>query len=478
MKNLFKKSIAVLIALVMLNSSFACFALDVNADAVSEHYGQFKNYVLLGDSVASGYRDETSDKDEAFNGANQETVYYRVPGSYGDVIAKSIIEDNTMTAFAAPGFRTIEIRYMLEDDFKDTDEYMFHPSQLKVVGDPGSQEHRTAFKNAVKNADLITLGVGGNDWGAYLGWVISDVLEQAELSEEYTKQIEELLKDTNIDGDVIEKLLEIANYVGALPSIVEALPKALEYGLSNFYKNWDIMIQDIYDLNPDVTLMVVGMSDNSYKGYYFSYDGVEGEKVPSSLGDLGDNEAIAGAVKVIVDFIMTVGNKPMIDGADKFGYTFVDVDGATYVDSHPDADGHVYIANKIIEALPMKNFPYTDIKHGQPHYDAVEFVYRKGIMTGTTDTTFSPNDVLTYEQLNDALNSIKGVDEKADENSMQVKVISFAFTLLGLSTGKGFSGFVKTIGLAMSVISDSNFAITRGITRAEAAEYLMTLVNI
>lgn len=474
MKNLLKKSIAVLLALMMLSSCFYCFALEVDFNAVNEHYGQFKNYVLLGDSVASGYRDEVSDNDEAFNGANQETVYYRVPGSYGDVIAKSIIEDNTMTAFAAPGFRTIEIRYMLEDDFKDTDEYMFHPSQLKVVGDPGSQEHRAAFKKAVKEADLITLGVGGNDWGAYLGWVITDVLEEAELSEETTKQIEELLNGANMDADTIEKLLEIANYAGAIPTIIDALPKALEYGLGNFYKNWDIMIGDIYELNPDVTLMVVGMSDNSYKGYYFSYNGVPGEKVPS---DLDDNEAIASVVKIIVDFIMSVGNKPMIDGADKFGYTFVDVNGATYVDSHPDADGHVYIANKIIEALPMKNFPYTDIRHGQPHYDAVEFVYRNGIMSGTSETTFSPDSYLTNGQLNEALNNINGTDNDISGTS-QVKAITLAFSILGCATGKGFSGFIKTVALSMSVISDCNFAITKSVTRAQAADYLMTLVNI
>ena len=42
----------------------------------------------------------------------------------------------------------------------------------------------------------------------------------------------------------------------------------------------------------------------------------------------------------------------MIEGAEKFGYTYVDTTGTTYVDSHPDAAGHIHIANKIIEALP------------------------------------------------------------------------------------------------------------------------------
>ena len=91
------------------------------------------------------------------------------------------------------------------------------------------------------------------------------------------------------------------------------------------------------------------MSDNSVKGKYFAYNGEEGEPIPT------DEVSQSEAVKMIVEFIMSVGNGPMIDGEEKFGYTYVDTTGATYVDSHPDADGHIYIANKIIEALPSAN---------------------------------------------------------------------------------------------------------------------------
>ena len=95
--------------------------------------------------------------------------------AYGDIIANAIIEDKSMVACAGPGFRTIEIRYMLEDDFDGTDPYMFHPAQMNAVGEPGSEEYRTAYKKAIAEADLITLGVGGNDWGAFLGWVVDEV---------------------------------------------------------------------------------------------------------------------------------------------------------------------------------------------------------------------------------------------------------------------------------------------------------------
>ena len=129
MKKIMKKSLAVILALVMISSTFiCCFATELNQEAADLHRGQYKNYLLLGDSVASGYRDQITEDDIQFNNANQESTYYRVPGAYGDVLTKAIIEDDTMISFAGPGFRTIEVRYMLEDDFTETDDYMFHPS--------------------------------------------------------------------------------------------------------------------------------------------------------------------------------------------------------------------------------------------------------------------------------------------------------------------------------------------------------------
>ena len=355
MKKFLESSLTVLLSLVIISSTFICSAAELNQDAVNEHRGQFKNYVLLGDSVASGYRDVICDEDDAYNKAYQETTYCRVPGSYADILTKAIIEDNTMTAFAGPGFRTIEIRYMLEDDFNETDEYMFHPAQLGAVGDAGSEEYRKAYQKAITEADLITLGVGGNDWGAYLGWVIADIFEKENVADKYMANLQEIIVNSSFDAEMVGDLVELAHVAGVLPELVSTLPSALSYGLGNFYKNWDIMIQDIYDLNPDVTLMVLGMSDNSVKGKYFGYNGEEGQPISTDAATQSD------AVKMIVDFIMTVGNTPMIEGAEKFGYIYVDTAGTTYVESHPDADGHVYIANKIIEALPEVTSPDDDV---------------------------------------------------------------------------------------------------------------------
>ncbi len=476
MKKVFKKALAVLLTLAVVSGSFVCFAAELNQDAVNLHYGQYENYVLLGDSVASGYRDQMSDNDREFNRANQETTYYRVPGSYADVIANAIVEDKSMTAFAAPGFRTIEIRYMLEDDFDGADDYLFHPSQLDAVGYAGSEEWRAAYKQAVADADLITLGVGGNDWGAYLTWVIADVLEKENVADQYVKMLQDFLANNELDLGDIEDLVEIAHLAGALPELLETIPATLEYGLSNFYKNWDIMIQDIYDLNPDVTLMVVGMSDNSLKGKHYDYNGVVGEPVNGE--DAGDAEADA-LTSTIIDFIMSVGNKPMIDGAEKFGYTYVDTDGTTYVDSHPDADGHVFIANKIIEALPDPDISkkFVDVKPGHKYYNDIEYALLNGIMSATSTTTFSPDDALTNGQLAQAMNAIYGTDDATDDTD-EASVIKVASAFLSSGMNKGFPGVFKAISLAITVLVDSEFDFGASVSRANAANYFKTFAEI
>ena len=476
MKKLFKKSLAVILALMMLSCSFSCLAaVELNQDAVAAHKGQYKNYVLLGDSVASGYRDAVTDRDQKFNSDNKESAFYRIEGSYADVIADAIIDDGSMTAMAGPGFRTIEIRYMLEDDYAAncTDEYLFYCSNIHVNGDP-VKVWRPQYKKAVAEADLITLGVGGNDWGQYILWYLTETLIQAGSYDEIVNSLKKLTDGSvELNLETVFKALEIiGNNSDAIAAIFSGLPAALEYGLSTFYENWDIMIEDIYAYNPDVTLMVVGMSDNGVKGKYFDYDGNVGGPVTGGIIGSTDN-AVA---KYIVEFIMTVGNTPMIEGAKKYGYTYVDTTGTTYVDSHPDADGHKFIANKIIEALPDREIAtkYDDVKPGHKYFGAIEYVLKNGIMTETSETTFSPDDALTSGQLNAALNAIKGTD-KSTSGSSKVNVAKFALAMLSGGASGGFAGIAKGMSLFFKIVMAHNYNVLETITRGEAANYLKAL---
>ena len=491
MKSLFKKSVALVLALIMLCGTFATAnAAELNEEAISKHYGQYKNYVLLGDSAASGYRDVMSDEDDVHNKMYNQSTYCRYPGSYSDIIANSIIEDKSMTALAAPGFRTIEMRYMLEDDFAAVcdDEYLFHPSQLYVYENqvceccglnmtPGSEHFRKQFKESIANADLITLGIGGNDWGAYLSWVITDLFERENIGDEFMAKVEDILANNETNLETVEKLVEIAHVAGALPALLTEIPSALNYGLENFYKNWDIMIQDIYDLNPDVTIAVVSMSDNSLKGNYYSYNGVEGAPVIAEGEEPSELETIA--MTTIVDFIMSVGNKPMIDGAEKFGYIYVDTAGTTYVDSHPDSEGHKFIANKIIEALPdpVISKQFDDVKPGNKYYNSVEYVVSKGIMSPVTETTFCPDKALTEGDLNKALNAIVGTEKNTDSTS-EVNIFKLAISFLTASFKKDFAGMFKGIAYSFGILADNIMKLGATVSRAEAAEYFKNFNEI
>ena len=215
------------------------------------------------------------------------------------------------------------------------------------------------------------------------------------------------------------------------------------------------MIEDIYRLNPDVTLMVVGMSDTGYTS----------EEKEETLKDQ--------AMHLISEAILSIGNKPMKDGAEKYGYTYVDITGATYIGGHPDANGHRFIANKIIEALPdpVISKQFDDVKPGHKYYSAVEYVVANGIMSPTTETTFSPDEALTAGDLNEAMNAIVGTDKDTEDTS-EVSIFKFAISLFTASFKKGVAGVFKGISLAFKIISDNTFNLGSTLTRGEAAEYL------
>ncbi len=486
----FKKVLAVVLTLVMLSSTFVVgfAAAELNQDAVAKHYGQYEKYVLLGDSAASGYRDQITENDERYNEAHMDSTYCRYTGSYADVLANAILtnQDN-MTALAAPGFRTIEMRYMLEDDFAATctDEYLFHPSHLYIYQNqvctchnepmlPGSEHFRDLFKKSIAEADLITLGIGGNDWGAYLTWILADLIEKEAPSDKYVEfaaDIAEIINNGNLDFSSAEKLLEIAHLIGILPEMLLTVPGELNYGLTNFYNNWNIMIEDIYALNPDVTLMVVGMSDNGLKGKYYDYEGVEGG--PVTGGIVGETE---GAMKTITDIILGIGNAPMIEGARKYGYTYVNTDGTTYVDSHPDAAGHVNIANKIIEALPdpaVKGM-LNDVKPGDKYYSVVEYVVANGIMSVDAEGNFKTGEAITSGELAAAVNALTGANGSTNSTS-KATMLEVALAMVTCGAKNGFVGFFKGVGLMLRVMSENSFKVKAEITRGDVAAYIKDL---
>ena len=430
MKKIVKKAFAVLLTLTLLSGMFTAFAVDSE-----KKYHDYGTYVLLGDSVASGYRD--------FN--YRDTEFKFAPDSYSDFVSKDLGVE--LIPMACPGFRTVEMRHVFEDDYVVEDDYLYAGPST-----PGEEIEAKIpeIRKAVAEAGLITLGIGGNDWGKYLVWVVTDILEKNELADECVAELREFLKKASLEDNVIDKMVEIADITNALPELLEVVPEAVKYSFTTYLKNWD------YDLNPDVTLLVIGMYDTS-------------ARLEEDLAESKTAYIKHGIAKLII----STANKPMIEAAEKYGYIYVDTNGTLFETNHPTVEGHRYIADRILEALPDARFPYTDVSIRSPYYKAVEYMYLNGIMRGTSETTFSPDKALTKADLSEAINKITGKGEITDRKD-EVTTLEFGVALFKNSEKSDIMSFFKVLKFTLETIL-SDFG---KITRAEAAQKLSEYIKL
>ena len=442
MKKIIKKSLAVLLVLTLMSGLFTCFA----AKPYEKKYENYGSYVLLGDSVASGW----SDVEE------RETRFVRVEGSYGAHVADDLgVKYHPM---ACIGFRTVEMRYIFEDDFQG-DRFLFYSIDKDVM-----DKKVPEIRKAVAEAGLITLNVGGNDWGSYVGWHIYEEMDKfQDKNEKFMKMAEKLLMESGTDANTVESLIDLAALCGALPDIIKVLPKALITGFENYVINWNYMIEDIYALNPDVTLVVIGMFDNSVQDQETA-DKNEAALLKLSVGQM------------IVDY----ANKPMAEGAEKYGYTFIDPVGTVCEQNHPSADGHRYIADLILDSLPDANFPYTDVARNSKEYKSIEYMYQNNIMSGTSRTKFDYNKPLTKKQLADAIYNASGETDILDSSNKNVTYVEFIKSCMNMvnRTTDDTRKQLKSHILAMELIANEKCNLTRTVTRAEAAVILKDFIDI
>ena len=445
MKKIFTSAVAVMLIL----SLFASLSVAMAADTQKQYF-DYGSYVLLGDSVACGW----SDIEE------RDTSFTRVEGSYGAFIADDLgLEYHPR---ACIGFRTLEVRYMFEDDYEG-DRFMFYSIEQDRV-----DREIPEIRKEVAEAGLITLNVGGNDWGSYLGWHVYEEMDKfADKNKEFLDKARAYLENSGAEVD-INALIDIASLTGAIPQIIQVLPGALKEGFNRFVENWDYCIQDILALNPDVTLVVIGMFDTSLQDESMS---------ASAVAATTDTEALKAKLS-IGQMIVDYANKPMKENAEKYGYIFIDPVGTLCEKQHPSRAGHRHIADLILAALPDATFPYTDVNVKGTDYKAIETMYLKQIMAGVSETEFAPDAALTKDVLANALAKITGTEASTEDNgdATRMDVISAVFNADSDAT---FIQKLKVFGFAVELfINGGKFNVGSGVTRAEAANIFCDYINL
>lgn len=158
-------------------------------------------------------------------------------------------------------------------------------------------------------------------------------------------------------------------------------------------------------------------SNQSYDVHYNNYDGCYYFKMPGESVDLSVS-FVDGQHRVYVKDVSNgsltanvnwaaEGDKVYVTAKPSKGYelTWLSVKAAdgtvlkiyealgenTYYFYMPDQ----YVTVSGIFSLISSGLPFVDVNSGAWYYDAVSFVYNKGIMNGVTSTTFEPNSTVT-----------------------------------------------------------------------------------
>lgn len=280
--------------------SFAlAFSMTPAAFAIGNDGEEVKTYVSLGASNVNGYGlrgyipidDETMD-DAALDytikmGKNVLGYTSETPDSYPVLIANELGYD--LEQLAISSMRAEELRILLDNEYMG-DSYSewrfvggdnwFDVATMLTGGNGGVDELREDYQTKIANAELITVDIGVNNFGVYISYQMTTnhsldndlALIDPEFADEFEAGKAFVLDLINEYGP------EDLSSLGDLDEFVNTLA----YALVGFCVNFDVVMEKIYQLNPDATVVAVSIQ-NLMDGLYMSMPGSD-ETLP--LGDL------------------------------------------------------------------------------------------------------------------------------------------------------------------------------------------------
>ena len=137
-----------------------------------------------------------------------------------------------------------------------------------------------------------------------------------------------------------------------------------------------------------------------------------------------------------------------------------------------DASGNVALklshASEYAIVLDTKSheLPFTDTTKGAWYQGAVEYVYRNGIMTGTSATTFEPNTTLSRAMVAQILYNLEGQPDISQEN------LGYPYSDVDAEAWYGDAVYWARINGVATGYEDNTFRPNKAVTREELAQML------
>lgn len=373
-----KRILSLALVLIMV------FALCAPALAdTGKKYEPYKVYACLGDSVAAGY---------GTTGYCVPPLCAQQPNAYHTLLANALGAE--LRQFGWGGFRSHEIRHMIDPNYEISD-WHYADNCAGFVHKEDLAAKQAEYIKGVEDADIITVNIGSNDLFGDALLDVFEVLYAEPDSNETLDTIKEHLQQSGNLGAAFVELMNFAESIGKLNEVITVAVKAFYNAYEEFKVNFDAIAKSIYDRNPDVTLVVVGMFN--------------------PLKTLTINEGSLLKVGKAADPLMLMMNNYMKNQcpySDK--YIYVDVKDVELHDIafkqadfweaylaavHPTDEGHVFITQQILNALPERGtLPFTDVPANAWYYDELYYAWFNGLIKGTSSTTFSPADTTTRAQ--------------------------------------------------------------------------------
>ena len=379
---------------------------------------KYKKYLVLGDSIASGYALPSYEaKVDPNNGLYicEEVVH---SGSYAQIVGDTLGVYTESRAHS--GWRAIDtlrmMGYPVGEDYnvgagKEVKDPNFFVTALNWL------DYETGYTNkelglklkdsgdrinkSIKDADLISLNLGCNDLFTYAEAVaMYTVANRMGWTSIYNPA------DAATTADALKKT--IAN--DDLKEFVSTYVSAVEVGSKMFEQYMPQLVSAILSQNPDATLMVVGIANPINVNFPFDTKTLGIDILPvfeeycnKENAFLKNLCAEKGCEFVDISGATTYGTKFFDFGsAMTFNTLGIQVSGIKMV--HPTPESHQYIAEQILKCLgvnekPVTGLPFTDVPGDAWYRNELRYCYDKGIAKGTTETTFAPNSTVTRAQL-------------------------------------------------------------------------------
>lgn len=285
-----------LILSLMLSLSTVALAAEFGktASGIRDINGDGKiNYVSMGASNTNGYGLRGYITEDEINGIVSGQIskadvnvygYHRCPeGSYPDLVADYIRAQNPNTTvnheqLAMSSMRVEEVRVLLDNDYygdaytrwrfiKDDGTGWFN-----IAEPAGLEALRSSYQTAVANADLITLDIGWNNFGVYVCNRLTSYLKtgvgsyEADLtkvlgegSEEVAQQVVDMIRDV-----VEDTIGSYADLSAISDKDLDFVCETFAYSLVGYIVNFDVVMGKIYEANPDVQVVVLGIQNLLY----------------------------------------------------------------------------------------------------------------------------------------------------------------------------------------------------------------------